>query len=68
MTTFQKDEVHPSHVMTEWKSSIITLIETPRFGSIRQCTNCGAEHGRTAAGEGMHDELKEPCTHIDTID
>ena len=68
MATFGKKEVHPSHVMTEWKSSIVTLIETSRFGTIRECVNCGAEHAKTAAGEGMHDELKVPCLYVNTID
>ncbi len=68
MTAFGKKEVHSSHDMTEWRSSIVTLIETPRFGTIRECKNCGAEHAKTAAGEDMHDELLEPCEYVDTID
>ena len=68
MTTFGKKEIHPSHDMTEWRSTIVTLVETSRFGSIRECKNCGAEHAKTAAGEGMHDELLEPCLYVDTIE
>lgn len=68
MSTFGKKEVHPSHDMTEWRSTIVTLIETPRFGTIRECKNCCAEHAKTAAGEGMHDELLEPCLYVDTAE
>lgn len=53
--------IHNSHKMTEWKSTIITLIETSRFGEIRRCTNCDAEHARTVCGEAMHPELELPC-------
>lgn len=56
-----KQEPHPSHKMTEWESTIVTLISTSRFGEIRECENCGGEHARTVAGEAMHDELKYPC-------
>lgn len=56
-----KKEPHPSHEMTEWRGAIVTLISTSRFGSIRECKNCGAEHAKTAAGEAMHDELKVAC-------
>lgn len=68
MATFGKDEVHPSHDMTDWESSIVTLNSTSRFGTIRECKHCCAEHVKTAAGEGMHDELLEPCLYVDTID
>ena len=62
------NEIHESHDMTEWTASIVTLIATPRFGTVRECKNCGAEHARTAAGQGIHDELKVPCEYVDTID
>lgn len=52
---------HPSHIMSEWKGTIVTLVETSRFGDIRTCTACGAEHARTAAGTAAHEELTEPC-------
>jgi len=55
-------EIHPSHEMTEWDhNAIVTIIETPRFGSIRECKHCGAEHAKTVAGEGHHDELFVRC-------
>lgn len=54
-------EPHASHDMTEWESSIVTITSTARFGSIRECKNCGAEHAKTVAGEAMEDELYSPC-------
>jgi hypothetical protein len=61
MSYLREKDIHPSHKMSEWRSTIVTLIETPRFGSIRKCLNCGAEHAKTVAGEGLHDELADPC-------
>lgn len=52
---------HESHDMTEWESTIVTIISTPRFGSIRECRHCGAEQAKTVAGEAMHDELRLAC-------
>lgn len=59
-----KQTPHPSHDMTEWESTIVTIIETPRFGMFRKCKNCEAEQAVTAAGEGFHAELKYPCEGI----
>ena len=53
--------IHDSHEMGEWQSAIVTLATTSRFGSIRRCENCGAEHAKTVCGEAMHPELKLPC-------
>lgn len=55
------DAVHPSHDMTEWESTIVTLQYTSRYGQIRECKNCGAEHATTAAGENIHYELLKLC-------
>lgn len=55
---------HPSHDMTQWKSTIVTLISTSRFGRWRKCRNCGAEHAYTSAGEAMHDELYKKCVCV----
>ena len=52
---------HRSHNMTDWKSTIVTLISTSRFGELRECRNCGGEHAFTVAGEAMHVELTRPC-------
>jgi hypothetical protein len=52
---------HPTHVMTDWKSTIVTIIATARFGELRMCKNCEAEEARTVSGHACHDELKEPC-------
>lgn len=54
---------HSSHEMTEWESTIVTLISTSRFGDIRKCKHCEAEHARTAAGEAHHDELEVKCPY-----
>lgn len=56
-----KSQVHPTHKMTEWRSTIVTLISTSRFGEIRKCSDCGAEEAKTVCGHAMHDELKQPC-------
>lgn len=61
MDNVEKFKPHPSHDMTEWESAVVTLISTSRFGEIRECKKCGAEHARTVCGEDMHDELKYEC-------
>lgn len=53
--------VHPSHKMTRWESSIVTLLETSRFGIIRRCKKCDGEQAMTAAGRGTHPELSHEC-------
>lgn len=53
--------IHPSHKMTEFRDTIVTITCTPRFGSIRECEYCGAEHAKTVAGQAMHDELHTQC-------
>lgn len=52
---------HESHDMGEWRETIVTITSTSRFGSLRSCKNCDAEHAKTVAGEAMHDELMAPC-------
>jgi hypothetical protein len=47
--------------MGEWESSIVSISGTPRFGSIRKCKNCGAEHAKTVCGEAIHEELEMRC-------
>ena len=54
--------IHGSHEMTEWENSVVTLIATSRFGSIRECKKCGAEQAETVCGKGTHKELNEPCS------
>lgn len=56
-----KHKPHPSHKMVKWESTIVTLVSTPHFGSLRRCKNCEAEHAVTVSGEGIHDELLKPC-------
>jgi hypothetical protein len=53
--------IHPSHKMTKWEGSIITLINTPRFGEIRECKKCGGEQAITVSGDGTHPELRVQC-------
>lgn len=53
--------IHSSHEMTEWRSTIVTIISTSRFGEIRTCGKCGGEQARTVAGSGTHDILKIKC-------
>ena len=52
---------HASHIMGPWRSAVVQLASTPRFGVIRNCKNCDAEHAQTAAGEAMQEELYERC-------
>ena len=53
--------IHKSHDMTPWESTIVTLISTPRFGQIRRCRKCKAEHAKTVCGEDCHPELIRKC-------
>ncbi len=52
---------HPSHKMTPWKDTIVTLVSTSRFGQFRMCELCEAEEAKTAAGQAHHPELDQPC-------
>lgn len=62
---YDKDwKPHETHDMSEWDNTIVTLVETPRFGRIRHCLNCGAEQAETAAGRSAHKELANSCTCI----
>lgn len=54
-------EVHWTHRMGPWESEVVTILETPRFGSLRSCRACGGEQARTAAGHGTDPELRRPC-------
>jgi chaperonin GroES len=49
------------HEMDEWEDTIVQILDTPRFGSIRSCKNCGYEQARTVAGAAMEDGLARPC-------
>jgi len=55
------DNFHPSHCMSRWKSKVVTLIDTPRFGRVRKCKNCGAEQMESVAGFRLDKELRELC-------
>lgn len=60
--------IHPSHKMTEWENTIVTIIETSRFGRIRECENCGAEEAETVAGHGIFPELLVECQNVKNDD
>lgn len=47
--------------MTDWESSLVTVAETARFGRMRRCKRCRAEHAYTVRGEAMRDELYRAC-------
>jgi hypothetical protein len=55
---------HPSHEMGPWESSIVTIVATARFGSIRKCEHCGAEEAKTVCGHAAHDELAVECPGV----
>jgi len=57
-------EIHSSHQMTEWRNTIVTIIATPRFGSIRSCKMCDGEHAKTVCGEDCHDILLDECPFL----
>lgn len=52
---------HPSHRMTPWESTIITITCTPRFGRIRECRRCGIEQAETVTGRHTNGPLTEKC-------
>ena len=52
---------YKSHEMTDWRSTIVTLVSTSRFGQIRSCKNCGAEQAKTVSGADSHPEIFKPC-------
>lgn len=54
-------EPHESHDMTPWRSTIVTIIATPRFGEFRKCRLCDAEQAKTVAGSAEWDEITLPC-------
>lgn len=52
---------HPSHNMTEWRSTIISMASNDRFASIRKCANCEAEEAIPGQSHIRHVELDTPC-------
>lgn len=55
-------EIHSSHKMTNWKSTVVQIANTPRHGKIRSCKKCGGEQALTTAGSGTHSELYSKCS------
>lgn len=54
-------KIDPSHNMSEWEETIVTLTSTSRFGSIRRCLDCEGEHAKTVCGEVCDESLKNRC-------
>lgn len=52
---------HPTHSMSKWRSEMLAPCGTPRFYSVRNCTNCGKEEWKHSAGHFLHG-LGHPCT------
>lgn len=57
----KKFQPHETHAMTEWHSTIVTLINTPRFGKWRKCKKCGAEEAKSVCGHKWHGALEKKC-------
>lgn len=57
----ETEKIHPSHKMTEWQSTIVTILSTPRFGRVRECEYCGAGEAESVCGHVMDGDLKRPC-------
>jgi hypothetical protein len=55
-------KIHKSHKMARWRSTIVTIIATARFGLLRHCTRCKAEQAATVSGDANHPELEVKCT------
>lgn len=57
---------HPSHNMTEWASTVVSLTGgTPRLGRLRMCKSCEGEHAITGTGEAMQDVLDRKCPEVE---
>lgn len=56
-----RKNIHKSHKMTQWENTIVTIIDTSRFGQFRKCKKCGAEEAVTVCGHGTHEELFKKC-------
>lgn len=56
-------EIHPSHTMSEWRSTIISMPNSDRFGQIRVCEACEAEQAKTVTGTFTHKELWSACPY-----
>lgn len=57
---------HPSHDMTEWASTIVSLTGgTPRLGRLRMCKSCEGEHAITGTGEAMQAVLDRKCPEVE---
>lgn len=58
-----EQEPHPTHDMTEWKSTICELSNNDRFGQNRECKKCkGRDYRCGGAGSRWQDrQLLRPC-------
>lgn len=57
----KRKPLHKSHKMTKWRDTVVTIIDTPRFGRLRACKNCGHEQAETVTGRHTQQALREPC-------
>lgn len=60
-TKRRRINIHPTHRMTKWRSTIVTIIATPRFGRLRECKKCGLEQAETGQGYFTNGPLLSPC-------
>jgi len=56
-----KRRVHASHRMGKPFTDVRAPAGTPRFYSVRECQDCGAEEIEHAAGQSTDDDLVKPC-------
>lgn len=52
---------HPSHQMKEWRSTILNFGGSDRFGSIRSCSECGAEEAKGGQSHRADTSLTVEC-------
>ena len=57
-----KRPIHMSHRMGRAFTDVRAPAGTPRFYSVRECQECGAEEIAHAAGQFTDDALVKPCS------
>lgn len=61
MAKVMTGQIDPSHEMGDWESSIVTILSTSRFGEVRACKHCDAEHAKSVSGEAIDPALTMRC-------
>ncbi len=56
-----RNDIHPSHQMTDWYTDIRSPVGTARFYSVRHCKNCEHEMSEHPAGQFKDRELEKEC-------